>query len=144
MMKQQSPITIGVLAKRANVGVETVRYYERKALIEQPPKIGGFRHYLEDDVKRIRLVKKMQEIGFTLDEIKEFLVFDTCAKSNALIRQKSAEKLVEIKQKIADLNSVVSALETFVSSCGSDRSKSVACELIDCFENNWECCHPPS
>lgn len=142
-MKEQMSYTIGKLAKSANVGVETVRFYERKGILTQPPKTNGFRYYSDDDAKRIRLVKKMQEIGFTLDEIQEFLVYETCAETKQLIRQKSERKIVEIQQKIADLNTALQALEKFVCSCGSSNNASLACELLDCFDNQWECCTPP-
>lgn len=142
-MNKESSITIGALAKLSNVGVETIRFYERKGIISQPPKTNGFRYYADEDAKRIRLVKKLQEIGFTLDEIKAFLVFDTCGgETKQVIRQKSQEKIVEINQKIAELTSAVQALEKFVCSCGSDSSTSYECELLDCFENQWECCAP--
>jgi len=81
-MNMQTTMTIGALAKAAGVGVETVRFYERKGIITQPPKTAGFRYYSEEDTKRIRLVKKLQEIGFTLDEIKAFLEFDTCCSQS--------------------------------------------------------------
>ncbi len=140
-VNNKSALTIGVLAKEANVGVETVRFYERKGIIIQPPKTGGFRHYSDDDVKRIRLVKKLQEIGFTLEEIKEFLLYDhCCGESRELVKRKSQAKMAEIKQKIADLNAALAALEKFSASCGADNHTHLACELLDCFENQWACC----
>jgi len=142
-MNMQTTMTIGALAKAAGVGVETVRFYERKGIITQPPKTAGFRYYSEEDTKRIRLVKKLQEIGFTLDEIKAFLEFDTCcSQSRQVIRQQSQDKIVEITQKIADLQSALKALEKFVGSCGAESEPSLECELLDCFENQWECCAP--
>ena len=92
-MKKQVPMTIGVLAKEANVNVETVRFYERKRLIQQPPKTSGYRHYSDDDLRVIRLIKKLQGVGFSLEEVKEFLVFDSCCgESRQLIKQKSEQK----------------------------------------------------
>ena len=141
-MSQQSPITIGVLAKRANVGVETIRFYERKKIIVQPPKSGGFRYYSEDDVKRIRLIKKAQEIGFTLEEIKEFLMLDACtSEAKQVIKKKASQKLQEVEQKIADLAYVVQALQKFLNACGNSDDTTEACELSECFENDWECCN---
>ena len=140
-MNKQGPITIGVLAKLAGVGVETVRFYERKKLIIQPPKTSGFRHYSNDDVKRIRLIKKAQQIGFTLEEIKEFLSFDTCSdESRRSIRKNSQDKIAEIKQKIMDLTVVLQALETFSSTCGTDHEHNQECDFLDCFDNDWVCC----
>ena len=67
-------LTIGILARKANVHVETIRYYERKSLIVQPPRSeGGYRIYSEDAVARVRFIKRAQELGFTLKEIAELL-----------------------------------------------------------------------
>ena len=81
-MNDHNPITIGGVAKAANVGVETIRFYERKELIKQPPKINGFRHYSGDDIRLVKLIKRLQSVGFTLDEIKEFLIFDSCCSES--------------------------------------------------------------
>lgn len=141
LMNKQPPLTIGVLAKQANVGVETIRFYERKGIITQPPKTGGFRHYSDNDVKRILLVKKLQVIGFTLEEIKEFLLYDhCCSDSKKMIKRKSQEKIQQIQQQVADLNAALEALEKFSTSCGADNDVHLECELLDCFENNWSCC----
>lgn len=140
-MDKQTPLTIGKLAKQANVGVETIRFYERKGILTQPEKVNGFRHYAENDVKRVQLVKKLQEIGFTLTEIKEFLLFDTCCgESRAVVKRKSQEKMLEIQQKIVDLTTALKALEQFSASCGAENNTGDACELLTCFENEWACC----
>ena len=97
IMRKQTPMTIGVLAKQANIGVETVRFYERKGIIQQPPKVGGF-VYSDDDIKRIRLVKKIQEIGFTLEEIKGFLAFDSCSQDTKQAISKSSVKIQEVSR----------------------------------------------
>ena len=86
------------------------------------------------------LVKKLQGVGFSLDEIKEFLVFKTCSKSRLLVEQKSTNKIVEIKQKITELQSTLKALEKFSSACGSESNNSIGCDLLDCFDNEWKCC----
>lgn len=144
MMKNQTPITIGILAKSTNVSVETIRFYERKAIIQQPPKTGGFRYYSEDDIKVVRLVKKLQGIGFSLNEIKEFLVFDSCCtQSRQVVRDKSQSKIQEINQKILDLKSALNALETFSNACGSTCATSNHCHFLDCFDNDWICCSQP-
>jgi len=144
MMKNTNQITIGVLAKLADVSVETIRFYERKAIINQPPKTGGFRYYSEDDAKIVRLVKKLQGIGFSLDEIKDFLVFDSCCgQSRQVVKEKSLSKMQEISQKIADLQSALSALETFSNACGADSSTTTNCHFLDCFDNDWTCCGHP-
>lgn len=140
-MNEKKPITIGVLAKAANVGVETIRFYQRKAIIEQPPKTNGFRHYSNEDIRIIRLVKKLQGVGFSLDEIKDFLIFDhCCSQSRSVVKHKSLTKIEEIKTQISDLQATVEALEMFSHSCGSSKSIETGCHLLDCFENHWQCC----
>ena len=64
-------LTIGKLAKASFVGVETIRYYERKELIKQPKKQGAFRYYSLELIDRIKFIKRSQELGFTLREVKE-------------------------------------------------------------------------
>lgn len=140
-MNENKPITIGVLAKAANVGVETIRFYQRKALIEQPPKTNGFRHYSNEDIRAVRLVKKLQGVGFSLDEIKEFLIFDhCCGQSRSVVKQKSLTKIEEIKTQISELQGTIKALEVFSSACGSSKIAETGCHLLDCFENDWQCC----
>ncbi len=144
-MNENKPITIGVLAKAANVGVETIRFYQRKGIIEQPPKIGGFRHYRDEDIRVVRLVKKLQAVGFSLDEIKDFLVFDhCCSQSRSVVKHKSLAKIEEIKTQISELQTTIKALETFSNACGSNKSAEIGCHLLDCFENHWQCCRNDS
>jgi len=140
-MSENKPITIGILAKAANVGVETIRFYQRKDIIQQPPKNNGFRHYSNEDIRVIRLVKKLQGVGFSLDEIKEFLIFDSCcSQSQSVVKQKSLAKIEEIKNQISELQSTLKALELFSNTCGSSNSSKTDCHLLDCFENHWQCC----
>ncbi|MDN2664713.1 MerR family transcriptional regulator [Psychromonas sp. 14N.309.X.WAT.B.A12] len=140
-MNENKPITIGVLAKAANVGVETIRYYQRKAIIKQPPKNNGFRHYSNEDIRVIRLVKKLQGVGFSLDEIKDFLIFDhCCSQSRSVVKHKSLTKIEEIKTQISELQTTIKALEVFSNSCGTDKNIETDCHLLDCFENHWQCC----
>ncbi len=68
------PLSIGRVARRAGVGVETVRFYERQGLIEEPPRrMSGYREYDEDVVSRLGFIRRAKELGFTLKEIKELL-----------------------------------------------------------------------
>ena len=67
-------LTIGDVAKRANVHIETLRYYERRGIVPKPPRTrSNYRLYPEDTVRRVRFVKHAQELGFSLKEIKELL-----------------------------------------------------------------------
>jgi len=143
-MNENKPLTIGVLAKSANVSVETIRFYERKGIIEQPPKLGGFRRYSSNDIRIVRLVKKLQGVGFSLDEIKDFLIHDSCcSQSRAVVKQKSLAKIEEINTQISELQATIKALEMFSNTCGSANTSSIGCDLLDCFDNHWECCSTP-
>lgn len=70
-------ITIGKLAEMAGVGVETVRFYQRKNLLREPKANGAFRTYNEEDAQRINFIKRAQDLGFTLNEVKELLELNT-------------------------------------------------------------------
>ena len=138
--KALKKMTIGTLAKEANVGVETVRFYERKGIIDQPVRLSGFRSYPKISIQRIRFVKKMQDLGFGLEEIKEFLAFtEETQDTSEIVQNKTQKKILEIQQKVEDLNRVLQALDKFASCCGKENTND-SCELLVCFENNWNCC----
>ena len=134
-------MTIGALAKAAGVGVETVRFYQRKGLLETPSSNGGIRRYSESHVRIIRFVKRVQELGFTLKDAQDLLdMGDCCRETQPRLAEVCRTKISEIQQKIADLNRMVEMLHQFSSTCGSETPNESTCSLLDCFENNWECC----
>ncbi len=122
-------LTIGVLARLARVNVETIRYYERRGLLQQPKKPpGGFRHYPVDSVDRVRFIKRAQGLGFTLEEIAQLLLLDEgvhCTQARRL----AAHKLGEIEVKLADLARMRGVLRALVSACG-DEDAQEACPII--------------
>ncbi len=113
-------MTIGRAARAAGVGVETIRFYERKGLIEQPlkPRDAGFRVYPAEAVRRIRFIHEAQEIGFSLRETGELLSLraDPSADS-ADVRQRAIAKRDEVERKIAHLQEIHAALEELISAC---------------------------
>ena len=113
-------MTIGRAARQAGVGVETIRFYERKGLIEQPlrPLDASFRVYPEETVRRIRFIRGAQEIGFSLREIDELLSLraDPSAGSSD-VRARSIAKRDEVERKIAHLQKIHGALEELISAC---------------------------
>lgn len=140
-METQKKLTIGSLAKLAAVGVETVRFYERKGLIDQPKKSGAFRYYTREDARKIAFIKRSQDLGFTLKETKELLEMEVCSKSTRPVFQKKATaKIKEIDEKIADLERMRASLKKFATACGSKNTSIQACGLLSCFEQSWECC----
>ncbi len=110
--------TIGQLAKAAGINVETIRYYERRGLILQPEKPAeGFRHYPEDTFNRIRFIKRAQELGFSLDEVEILLNIDEGQCHD--VQEIAAQKLVMIRQKMADLERLASSLDNWMQRCQS-------------------------
>ena len=121
-------LTIGKLAQRAAVNVETIRYYQRRGLLDEPEKPqGGHRRYPADAAKRVRFIKRAQALGFTLDEVTGLLRLDdvrACAKTRDL----AARKLVLIEQKLTDLAAMRKALTRLVRAC--DTGNGAACPII--------------
>ena len=111
---------ISEAAQCAGVGVETVRFYERKGLIEQPtkPLFGGFRTYPTTTVERIRFIRQAQEIGFSLREVKALLSLRVDPEADcAEVRAHARAKLEEVERKIASLQTMKGALVTLIESC---------------------------
>jgi len=121
--------TIGKLATSAGVSVETVRYYERTGLIDQPVKpANGFRRYDETILDRILFIKKAQTLGFTLDEIKHLLVLSV---GNCVEIQSLAEvKLEDVQLKIRSLQQLESVLADLVRQCRAHVDKA-DCPIVE-------------
>ena len=122
-------MTIGALAKAARVHVETVRYYQRRGLLDEPRRqLGSVRRYDEDAVKRLRFVRRAQELGFTLEEIKNLVrLGDTPNCRDA--RELAARKLELVNTRLADLRRMQNALEGLLAQCDSGRKRN--CPIID-------------
>ena len=122
-------MTISRLADAAGVNVETVRFYQRSGLIDEPARpYNGYRTYEDDDVRRIRFIKRAQLLGFTLDEISSLLKLEgsqTCASTRDL----AAKKLAMVEAKLSDLLAMKTALVTMVSRCDSEHP-SAGCPII--------------
>jgi MerR family transcriptional regulator, mercuric resistance operon regulatory protein len=129
-------MTIGKLAKAAGVGVETIRFYERKGIIRKPQKRdSGFRTYDASEAARVRFVKRAQELGFTLREIKELLDVQTKRKiTGGQVKEKAQEKISEIRQKISDLQRMEASLQQLSRVCGDGEQAIRECRIFDCFE----------
>lgn len=130
-------MTIGKVAKESGVGVETVRFYERKGLIQKPKKSGGnaFRSYQPDDARKIRFIKRAQELGFTLREIKELLDLNASPRATCDdVRVRAEAKLEEIEAKIKDLKRMKQSLKALEDACNKSREAMACCRIMDCFE----------
>lgn len=125
--------TIGEAAQRAGVGVETIRFYERRGLIKRPPKPqgSGFRVYSDADIRRVKFVREAQRIGFSLNEIRELLALRTDPNADcANVQQQARIKLEEVEGKIGGLMQMKAALETLIAACPG-RGNTKSCTILD-------------
>ena len=139
-MFMKEEYTIGKLAKKSGVTVETVRFYEQKGLIKQPSTRSGYRKYPYDDIVKIKFIKRTQELGFTLNEAKELL--DLRVKSNAKcgqVKSKAELKLQEVDEKIKDLNKIKRSLKKLIGACSNNEKSTLECPILECFERDTKC-----
>jgi MerR family mercuric resistance operon transcriptional regulator len=128
----KSSDTIGGFAKAAGVGVETVRYYQRRGLLAEPPRPPGeIRRYGAEDLKRLRFIRRAQAAGFTLEEIGELLALDR-TDDRARVRALASERVAALDGKIAELRKSRAALDRLRSSCASGSSG--PCPIIEAFD----------
>ncbi|BEV00935.1 MerR family DNA-binding protein [Novosphingobium olei] len=129
-MKQ---MTIAGLARSGAVGVETVRYYQRRGLLAEPPLPagGGFRTYGDDDVRRLRFIRQAQGAGFTLEQIAELLDLDS-VDDRARARQLARSRIAELDARIAEMQAARDALQRLADDCG--RGGQGACPILSAFD----------
>jgi MerR family mercuric resistance operon transcriptional regulator len=122
-------MTIGKLAEAAGVNVETIRYYQRRGLLEEPTKpLYGQRRYSLEQARRVRFIKRAQALGFTLAEVGQLLILNE-ARSCKTTRALAVHKLELIDSKLADLGAVRQALGKLVRQC--DAGNGPECPIID-------------
>jgi MerR family mercuric resistance operon transcriptional regulator len=112
-------LTIGELAKQGGVNLETVRYYERQGLLPAPPRSpSGYRLFPPESVRRIRFIKRAQELGFSLKEIKELLALRiTPGTTGADVRRRAEAKIADIEEKVQHLRAMKKALTGLTAAC---------------------------
>jgi MerR family transcriptional regulator, copper efflux regulator len=125
-------LTIGEIAKRCGVGVETIRFYERKGLIAQPSRPeSGFRRYPPDVMSRVRFIQRSKALGFSLREIKELLFLRVDASTScAEVKKRAQEKMAEIETKIASLSVMNQALSRLTKACRG-RGPTGECPILE-------------
>lgn len=130
-------LRIGQVAKEAGVTVETVRFYESRALIPEPPRSNaGYRLYTADDVKRVRFIQRAKELGFSLKDIQSLLALrnepgTTCAA----IKARTVNKIAEVDEKIRDLTRIRGALSDLADQCVSEANLS-ECPILDALDDD--------
>lgn len=128
--------TIGEIARLAGVGVETIRYYERQGLIERPPRpASGFRRYDSGVIRRVRFIRRAQQLGFTLQEVRELLALRVDpATSCSEVKEKAVEKIAEVERKLAGLRQMREALVAITESCAGVGPTS-DCPILDALDD---------
>ncbi len=126
-------LTTGQLAKKAQVNVQTIRYYERRGLIHEPPRrASGYRQYSQEDLTLIRFIKRAQELGFSLREIKELLDLrvDT-TRTCQDVKKRADVKIADIELKIETLQRMKSALVKLAVICQGGETPTTECLILE-------------
>jgi MerR family mercuric resistance operon transcriptional regulator len=127
------PLTIGQLARRAGVGTETVRFYERQGLLNRPARSpsSGYRLYGEEVITRLQFILRAKELGFTLNEIKELLSLRVDPDMSCEdVRARAEAKIADIEEKIGALQRMRTALLQLTRACG-ERGGGSQCPILD-------------
>ena len=125
--------TIGGLAKAAGVGVETVRYYQRRGLLPEPARPPGeVRRYGAEDIKRLRFIRSAQAAGFTLAEIGELIALDA-ADDRARARELAQARVAALDEKIEQIREARNALAGLATACA--RKRGGPCPILTAFES---------
>ena len=134
-------MSIAALAREGGVGVETVRYYQRRGLLDEPDRPtgagagGGIRRYGTDDARRLRFIRSAQAAGFTLEQIGELLALDA-TDDRARARQLAHEQMAALDAKIAELEQARASLRRLASECGSGSAG--PCPILTAFDSPTE------
>ena len=133
MVQSQAPgsLTIGQLAAGGNVGVETIRFYQRKGLLETPTRESGIRRYSSEDLRRLRFIRQAQGAGFTLEEIRELLELDS-GEDRGRARELARSRIQALDAKIAELERARDSLRRLASEC--EGGKKGPCPILASFD----------
>jgi MerR family transcriptional regulator, copper efflux regulator len=112
-------LTIGAVAKRAGVPIDTIRYYEREGLLPEPlRRASGYRSYNESAVSRLRFIRRAKDLGFTLEEIRDLLALSADRHRGVkAVQQRAQERLASIDARIAELSRIRKGLEQLIDAC---------------------------
>lgn len=128
-------LTIGDVASRAGVNIQTLRYYERRGILGRPRRsASGYRQYPPDTVRLIRFIKRAQDLGFTLEEIEELITLrQSSTRKRDAARVLAAKKMRDIDEKLARLQAMRSALYTLIDDCECGR-ETLVCPILEALE----------
>ncbi len=137
MRSPASGLTIARLAGAGGVGVETVRYYQRRGLLAEPPRPagggsgGGVRRYGAEDVRRLRFIRSAQAAGFTLEQIAELLALDA-GEDRARARALAEDRIAALDARIAELEAARTSLRRLAGACAAGGKG--PCPILEAFE----------
>ena len=132
-------LTTAKLAREGGVNLETIRYYERRGLLPKPPRTpSGYRRFSDDSIRRLRYIRRAQDLGFTLKEIKELLAIKvkrgaTCAD----VRRKAEAKIADVDAKIRHLQAIREALHEMTATCFGN-GPVTNCTILDALNGKGE------
>lgn len=114
-----STLSIGAVARRAGVGVDTIRYYEREGLLPEPlRRASGYRAYTEDVIGQLRFIRRAKDLGFSLGEVRELLALSADRERGVSgVKQRAQQRLAEVAQRIAELERMRQGLEALIEAC---------------------------
>jgi len=124
---------IGTVGKKVGLSVHAIRFYERNSLLPRPPRThGGFRRFDESDVERLRFIRRVQNLGFTLSEVRDLLELrQNRLQPCAPVRRRLEQKLADMRKKLADLQKLEHELRFALRSCDREmRKRSARCPLL--------------
>ncbi len=129
-------LKVGEVAKQAGVNVQTMHYYERRGLLPRPPRTdSNYRAYSEETVLRVRFIKRAQELGFTLKEIKALLSLRAAPRTRCTdVRNRAEAKLQDIDDKVRTLQAMRKALTKLIGEC-SGKGPVTQCPILEAFDS---------
>jgi MerR family transcriptional regulator, copper efflux regulator len=119
MTTPSSSMTIGAVAKRAGVPIDTIRYYEREGLLPEPlRRASGYRSYNESIIRQLRFIRRAKDLGFTLEEIRDLLALSVDRHRGVKeVKQRAQQRLASIDERIAELMRIRKGLEQLIEAC---------------------------
>lgn len=137
MTSKMTSMTIGKVAKAASVGIETIRFYEKQGLLEEPRRrMSGYREYDDTVIPRLRFIRRAKQLGFTLGEIKELLALRLDrAASCSRVKQRAEAKITDIESKLKSLRRMKQALLDLSQAC-DDTAPTSECPILGALDQN--------
>ncbi len=128
-------LSTGQVAKRAGVGVEAVRFYEREGLLPEPPRRpSGYREYPEEAVARLSFIRHAKELGFSLKEIRELLSLRVDRRSScAAVKRRAEAKVADMEARIGSLQRMRRTLKKLVEAC-EERRPTSECSVLEAID----------